>query len=65
MSTAAWTHAWAVFCKELLDALRDRRTLVMVLLNSQGKLSPLGDANRIKQWLEGNPSRRAHARRRA
>lgn len=41
------------------------RPLVMVLLNSQGKLSPLGDANRIKQWLEGNPSRRAHARRRA
>ncbi|MFY8085062.1 MAG: ABC transporter permease [Rubrivivax sp.] len=27
-------HAWAVFCKELLDALRDRRTLVMVLLSS-------------------------------
>jgi sodium transport system permease protein len=34
MSTAAWAHAWAVFCKELLDALRDRRTLFMVLLSS-------------------------------
>jgi len=34
MSTAAWAHAWAVFCKELLDALRDRRTLLMVLLSS-------------------------------
>jgi D-alanyl-D-alanine endopeptidase (penicillin-binding protein 7) len=28
------------------------RPMVMVLLNSQGKLSPVGDANRIKQWLE-------------
>ncbi len=26
--------AWVVFCKELLDALRDRRTLLMVLLSS-------------------------------
>jgi hypothetical protein len=24
----------------------------MVLLNSQGKLTPVGDATRIKQWLE-------------
>jgi sodium transport system permease protein len=30
----AWAHAWAVFCKELLDAMRDRRTLFMVLLSS-------------------------------
>ena len=34
-------------------------TLVMVLLNSHGKLSPLGDANRIKRWLEGNPAARS------
>ena len=27
-------RAWVVYCKELLDALRDRRTLVMVLLSS-------------------------------
>ena len=26
--------AWTVYCKELLDALRDRRTLLMVLLSS-------------------------------
>lgn len=26
--------AWVVYCKELLDALRDRRTLLMVLLSS-------------------------------
>ena len=27
-------NAWIVFCKELLDALRDRRTLAVVLLSS-------------------------------
>lgn len=29
------------------------RNLLIVLLDSQGKLSRVGDANRIKQWLEG------------
>ena len=28
------------------------RPLVVILLDSQGKLTPLGDANRIKRWLE-------------
>jgi sodium transport system permease protein len=28
------TAAWIVFCKELVDALRDRRTLLMVVLSS-------------------------------
>ncbi len=28
------------------------RPLVMILLDSQGKLTPLGDANRIKRWME-------------
>ena len=28
------TSAWIVFCKELIDALRDRRTLAVVLLSS-------------------------------
>jgi len=32
--------AWAVFCKEWIDALRDRRTLAMVLLSSVA-LGPL------------------------
>ena len=35
------------------------RPLVMVLLNSQGKLSPRGDANRIKRWLEGSQAANA------
>jgi serine-type D-Ala-D-Ala endopeptidase (penicillin-binding protein 7) len=30
------------------------RSLVLVLLNSWGKLSPIGDANRIKLWLEAS-----------
>jgi serine-type D-Ala-D-Ala endopeptidase (penicillin-binding protein 7) len=42
------------------------RPLVMVLLNSQGKLTPVGDATRIKQWLEGTPPKRvAQASRRS
>ncbi len=31
------------------------RNLLIVLLDSQGKLSRVGDANRIKHWLEGAP----------
>ncbi len=30
-----------------------KRNLLIVLLDSQGKLSRVGDANRIKHWLEG------------
>jgi serine-type D-Ala-D-Ala endopeptidase (penicillin-binding protein 7) len=30
-----------------------RRPVLIVLLDSQGKLTRVGDANRIKQWLEG------------
>ncbi|HTY64250.1 MAG TPA: D-alanyl-D-alanine endopeptidase [Acidobacteriota bacterium] len=40
-----------------------QRPVLMVLLNSTGKNSRLGDANRIKQWLEGpppKPSRKPH-----
>ena len=32
-----------------------KRNLLIVLLDSQGKLSRVGDANRIKHWLEGAP----------
>jgi D-alanyl-D-alanine endopeptidase (penicillin-binding protein 7) len=30
-----------------------QRPLIIVLLDSQGKLTRVGDANRIKHWLEG------------
>jgi D-alanyl-D-alanine endopeptidase (penicillin-binding protein 7) len=35
-----------------------QRPVLMVLLNSTGKNTRLGDANRIRQWLEGPKSRR-------
>jgi sodium transport system permease protein len=37
---SSFSHAWRVYLKELLDALRDRRTLVVVLLSSVA-LGPL------------------------
>lgn len=39
------------------------RPVVMVLLDSQGKLSPVGDANRVKQWMESSSFARAPAAR--
>jgi serine-type D-Ala-D-Ala endopeptidase (penicillin-binding protein 7) len=39
-----------------------RRPVLIVLLDSQGKLTRVGDANRIKQWLEG-PSSSSRTRR--
>ncbi|MDR0528221.1 MAG: D-alanyl-D-alanine endopeptidase [Zoogloeaceae bacterium] len=33
------------------------RPVVMVLLDAQGKMTRVGDANRIKRWIEANPSR--------
>jgi D-alanyl-D-alanine endopeptidase (penicillin-binding protein 7) len=38
------------------------RPVLMVLLNSHGKNSRLGDANRIRQWLEGPKPQRAKRR---
>lgn len=35
-----------------------QRPVLMVLLNSSGKNSRIGDANRIRQWLEGPKPRR-------
>lgn len=35
-----------------------KRPVVIVLLDSQGKLTRYGDANRIKQWMEGSQSLR-------
>jgi serine-type D-Ala-D-Ala endopeptidase (penicillin-binding protein 7) len=37
----------------VMQARVARRPLLIVLLDSQGKLTRVGDANRIKQWLEG------------
>jgi D-alanyl-D-alanine endopeptidase (penicillin-binding protein 7) len=40
------------------------RKLIMVFLDSAGKLSRLGDAERVRRWVESNPGeRRAQAQR--
>lgn len=44
-------------CLVMQTRLADRPVL-MVLLNSTGKNTRLGDANRIRQWLEGSSSSR-------
>ncbi|MFO7568375.1 MAG: serine hydrolase [Smithellaceae bacterium] len=44
----------------VMQAYVANRPLLIVLLDSQGKLTRLGDANRIKQWLEGSaPAQKA------
>jgi D-alanyl-D-alanine endopeptidase (penicillin-binding protein 7) len=35
-----------------------KRPVLIVLLDSQGKLTRYGDANRIKQWMEGSSKAR-------
>ncbi|HMM75798.1 MAG TPA: D-alanyl-D-alanine endopeptidase [Gammaproteobacteria bacterium] len=38
----------------VMEATIGGRPLVFVLLNSWGKLTPIGDANRIRRWMEAN-----------
>ena len=38
------------------------RPLTIVLLNSFGKLTPFGDANRIRKWVEKGVSRQLRKR---
>jgi len=38
------------------------RKLIMVFLDSAGKLSRIGDAERVRQWIENSPSMEAHRR---
>ncbi len=42
----------------VMEARVGGRPLVFVLLNSWGKLTPIGDANRIRRWMETNPKSR-------
>ena len=35
----------------VMQAVIDGRPVVMVLLNSFGKLTPYGDSNRLRKWL--------------
>lgn len=43
----------------LMQATLDERPLVMVFLNSWGRLTPIGDANRMRRWLERHSELRA------
>jgi D-alanyl-D-alanine endopeptidase (penicillin-binding protein 7) len=38
---------------------------VMVLLNSFGKLTPFGDANRVRKWVEKGVKSKVHQRAQA
>jgi len=42
----------------VMQAQVAQRPVLIVLLDAQGTLTRLGDANRIKQWMEGTPQSR-------
>ena len=42
----------------VMQAKIGQRPVIMVLLNSWGKLTPIGDANRIRRWMESKPTGR-------
>jgi len=46
----------------VMEAKIDQRSVIIVLLNSWGKRTRIGDANRIKKWMESNDVRARHAR---
>ena len=39
-----------------MQARLNRRPVIIVLLDAWGKLSPVGDANRIRRWMEAHPT---------
>ena len=45
----------------VMQAMIANQPIVIVLLDSWGKLTRIGDANRIRKWLEKNPSKLAIA----
>ena len=42
-----------------MQAMIANQPIVIVLLDSGGRLTRIGDAQRIRRWLEANPSRLA------
>jgi D-alanyl-D-alanine endopeptidase (penicillin-binding protein 7) len=40
----------------VMQAKVSGRKLIMVFLDSAGKLSRIGDAERVKRWVESNPA---------
>jgi D-alanyl-D-alanine endopeptidase (penicillin-binding protein 7) len=45
----------------VMQAMIANQPIVIVLLDSWGRLTRIGDANRIRKWLEKNPSKLASA----
>jgi serine-type D-Ala-D-Ala endopeptidase (penicillin-binding protein 7) len=41
----------------VMQAIIANQPVVIVLLDSWGRLTRIGDANRIRKWLEQNPSK--------
>jgi serine-type D-Ala-D-Ala endopeptidase (penicillin-binding protein 7) len=41
----------------VMQAMIANQPVVIVLLDSWGRLTRIGDANRIKKWLEKNPAK--------
>jgi D-alanyl-D-alanine endopeptidase (penicillin-binding protein 7) len=44
----------------VMEATINQRPVIIVLLDSWGKNSRIGDANRIKKWMESNNARKPH-----
>jgi D-alanyl-D-alanine endopeptidase (penicillin-binding protein 7) len=40
-----------------MQAVVAKRRLYIVLLNAQGKLTPVGDSNRLRDWLRNGGDR--------
>jgi D-alanyl-D-alanine endopeptidase (penicillin-binding protein 7) len=43
----------------VMKATVDQQELSIVLLNSFGKLTPFGDSNRVRRWLQANTGRQS------
>jgi D-alanyl-D-alanine endopeptidase (penicillin-binding protein 7) len=43
-----------------MQAIIANKPMVIVLLDSWGKLSRIGDAQRIKKWMESSKASRRH-----
>lgn len=48
----------------VMQAQLAKRSVLIVLLNSNGKNTRVGDANRIKQWMEGTGTKKKKRKRR-
>jgi D-alanyl-D-alanine endopeptidase (penicillin-binding protein 7) len=45
----------------VMQAVIENTPVVMVLMDSQGKNTRIGDAQRVRKWIETNPATKSHA----